>query len=282
MKKLFLCIFAVLLLLTGCKSSGEDQLPESSTTEITIDGIEKAIQKADSSFCFDTTPIFQLVGAENGWSGYFGDSVVTVYLFSDDAAYQKAVEDYPAVGNYTRNGNFVLETNNEIVTQIFSSFNGDLESVVVPEIPDVVEIVIGQVYSIPDLCEFTVNYAELKKEVLPPNPDSFYTYYSEKDGSTYLDVSISIKNTRTTSRSADEFGTVDVICGDGYEYDSFSIIEESGGTDFTYTSITSIDPLMTGVMHYIASIPNELADDSASPIQLNISILGYDYTMAVR
>lgn len=149
-------------------------------------------------------------------------------------------------------------------------------------ITEATEVVIGQVYSIPDLCEFTVNYAELKKEVLPPNPASFYSYYSEEDGSTYLDISVSIKNTRTTARVADDFGSIKIICGDGYEYSTFSTIEDNNGGDFTYTNITNIDPLATGVIHYIGSIPNELADDTSSPIILEISILDNNYTMKVR
>lgn len=285
MKRMFLCLLVTVLLLAGCggtSGNSSDSSSDSERSEITIDGIEQAIQKADSSFTFDGTPMYQAIGAENGWMGYFGDSVVKVYEYADDEAYEKALSDYSVVGKFVRNGNFVLETSNETVSQIFSSFNGDLDAVVVPEAPEAAEVVAGQVYTIPDLCEFTVNYAELKKEVLPPNPGSFYNYYQEEDGSTYLDVSVSIKNTRTTARTADQFGVVKVICGDGYEYDTFSTIEESGGGNFTYTNITNIDPLMTGVVHYIASIPNELADDSTVSISLDMSILDNEYTMTVR
>lgn len=141
---------------------------------------------------------------------------------------------------------------------------------------------VGVPYTIPDLCEFTVNYAELKKEVLPPNPASFYNYYPEEDGMTYLDVAVSVKNLRTTARVADEFGTAKAIVGDGYEYDGFSTIEESGGSDFGYTNITNINPLETAVIHYIISIPNEVADDAAAPISVEITMLDQDYTISVR
>ena len=59
--------------------------------------------------------------------------------------------------------------------------------------PDAQSAEIGTAYTITDLCEFAVVYADLKKEVLPPNPDSYYTYYPEKDGMTYLDVAVSVK-----------------------------------------------------------------------------------------
>lgn len=148
--------------------------------------------------------------------------------------------------------------------------------------PDAQSAEIGTAYTITDLCEFTVVYADLKKEVLPPNPDSYYTYYSEKDGMTYLDVAVSVKNLRTTARTADEFGTAKAVCGAGYEYTGFSIIEENGGGNFTYTNITNIAPLETAVLHYLISIPNELADDASVPISLELTMLDCDYVLTVR
>lgn len=151
-----------------------------------------------------------------------------------------------------------------------------------PETPETQKIEIGAVSTIPELCEFTVDYAELKKEVLPPNPDSYYSYYQEKDGMTYLDVAISVKNLRTTARTASDFGSVKAIVGSGYEYNGFSVIEEPGGVDFTYTNITNVDPLETAVIHYLISIPNELADDAAAGIILEITMLDNDYTLTAR
>ena len=99
---------------------------------------------------------------------------------------------------------------------------------------------------------------------------------------TYLDVSISTKNLRTTARSADEFGSVTAIVGAGYEYDGFSVIEESGGSDFTYSNIADIAPLETAVIHYLISIPNEVAEDETASITLELTMLDQDYTVSVR
>ena len=148
--------------------------------------------------------------------------------------------------------------------------------------PDAQSAEISTAYTITDLCEFAVVYADLKKEVLPPNPDSYYTYYPEKDGMTYLDVAVSVKNLRTTARTADEFATAKAICGAGYEYTGFSIIEESGGGDFTYTNITNVAPLETAILHYLISIPNELADDESVPITLELTMLDCDYVLQIR
>lgn len=168
--------------------------------------------------------------------------------------------------------------------QVSPDSNKALISINVEKKPEFIaqEINIGSLYEIPELCEFMVEYADLKKEVNPPKPANYYTYYPEEDGMTYLDVAISIKNMRTTGRQADQFGTVKAICGDGYEYESFSIIEEKNRSDFTYTSITAIEPLETAIIHYLVSIPNELADDESSAISLQITILDNNYSLIVR
>lgn len=290
---------AALLFLSACGSSGDgaadggsgpNSTPESSheaesTSGITIDGIKSAIQLYDPSFEFDADkPMFSVVGAEDGWMGYTSDGdVVKVYQYAGEDEYTTAKETYASImGDWPENGGFVLETNDEAVKTVFQTYNGSLDSVTVPEVPEAEAIQLGKTCTITDLCEFTVDYADLKKEVLPPNPDSFYSYYKEKDGMTYLDVAISTKNLRTTARGADEFGSVKAICGAGYEYDGFSVIEESGGSDFTYTNITNIDPLQTSVIHYLISIPNELADDATASITLEITMLDHDYTLLVR
>lgn len=178
-----------------------------------------------------------------------------------------------------------LEAENADLREQLAAFDSSGADITAPEDsaqPDADPAEIGTAYTITDICEFTVMYAELKKEVLPPNPDSYYTYYSEEDGMTYLDVAVSVKNLRTTARTADEFGTAKAVCGAGYEYTGFSIIEENGGGDFTYTNITSVAPLETAILHYLISIPNELADDASVSISLELTMLDCDYVLTVR
>ena len=290
---LSLCV-ATFFSLTACGTSGEStggnttsdssQVVEDNST-ITIDGIRSAIQLYDPDFDFNADkPMFSVIGAEDGWMGYTSDgSVVKVYQYAGEEEYDSAKASYESIiGDWPENGGFVLETNDEAVKIVFQTYNGNLDSVTVPEKPQAEIIQVGQTCTIPDLCEFTLNYAELKKEVLPPNPASFYTYYPEEDGMTYLDVSISTKNLRTTARSADEFGSVTAIVGAGYEYDGFSVIEESGGSDFTYSNIADIAPLETAVIHYLISIPNEVAEDETASITLELTMLDQDYTVSVR
>lgn len=175
-----------------------------------------------------------------------------------------------------------LEAENAELREQLENVSAQVPTVPTPN-PDAVDAAMGTPYTIDGLVEFTVNYADLKKEVLPPNPASYYTYYPEEDGMTYLDVAVSVKNLRTTDRLADEFLSATAICGDGYEYNGFSIIEDDNGGTFTYTNITNVAPLETAVIHYLISIPNELADDTSAGITLDLTMLdSYEYTISVR
>lgn len=175
-----------------------------------------------------------------------------------------------------------LEAENAELREKLENVSAQVPTVPTPN-PDAVDATIGTTYTIDGLVEFTVNYAELKKEVLPPNPTSYYTYYAEEDGMTYLDVAVTVKNLRTTDRVADEFLSATAVCGDGYEYDGFSTIEGDNGGTFDYTNITSVAPLETAVIHYLISIPNELADDTSAKITLELTMLdSYEYVIPVR
>ncbi|WP_240765101.1 hypothetical protein [Paenibacillus dendritiformis] len=135
---------------------------------------------------------------------------------------------------------------------------------------------------IADFAELTIQGAKFANKIAPPNPDSFYSYYEVKDASnTYFDTVIKVKSLLTEGKSADEFVSVKVIYDNKYEYNAFSTIEDKGGADFTYTNITSIEPLKTGTLHFIAEVPAEVAKDK-KPIQVIISSNGEDYTYTYR
>ncbi|WP_336774755.1 hypothetical protein [Paenibacillus sp. MMO-58] len=136
--------------------------------------------------------------------------------------------------------------------------------------------------SIADFAEVTITKASFTSKVVPPNPDSFYSYYEVKDpGNIYLDTVIKIKSLLTSEKSSEEFATLKVKYDNKYEYDSFSTIEESGGSNLTYTSITSIEPLKTGSLHFIAELPKEASTDK-KPIAIIVTLQGKDYTYTLR
>lgn len=135
---------------------------------------------------------------------------------------------------------------------------------------------------IADFAELTIQGAKFANKITPPNPDSFYSYYEVKDASnTYFDTVIKVKSLLTEGKSADEFVSVKVVYDNKYEYNAFSTIEDKGGADFTYTNITSIEPLKTGTLHFIAEVPAEVAKDK-KPIQVIVSTNGEDYTYTYR
>lgn len=143
-------------------------------------------------------------------------------------------------------------------------------------------ISIGQSIQIADICEFKIKEAKFTNKVVPPNPGSFHTYYEVKDkANTFLEIIVEYKNLEGTGKEADEAVHVDVLYSNKYTYSSFSTIEESGGSDFTYTNITDIDPLKTGVLHFICEVPLEVKD-SGNTVDATIKVNANKYTLKVK
>ena len=144
------------------------------------------------------------------------------------------------------------------------------------------QIKLNEVCTVDGYGEFAISSYALAQKIEPPNPTSFYTYYEVKDpAETYLDIVLNFKNTSTIGINADEITNMKVIYGDGYEYSTFSTIEESGGTNFTYSNITKVEPLKSANLHYIATLPVE-AKSSSEPIKVQFSIYGYNYEISLR
>lgn len=121
---------------------------------------------------------------------------------------------------------------------------------------------LNETNAIEGYAEITLDLAELTTTVKPPNPGSFYTYYEVKDpNTTYAHLAVTFKNTMNISKDADEALKVGLIYGNKYEYRAFDVIEEKGGTDFTFTGITKIEPLMSEKLHYLAEIPADAANN---------------------
>ena len=133
-----------------------------------------------------------------------------------------------------------------------------------------------------DFAEITIINTYFSKNIEPPNPGSFYTYYEAKDeGTVYLDTVITIKSLLTTGKTSDEFLSVKVMFDDKYEYQTFSTIEEHGGSDFTYTNITSLEPLKVGNLHFLAEVPDEV-ESGSEPLVILVTANGQDYYHKVR
>lgn len=151
-----------------------------------------------------------------------------------------------------------------------------------PEVEEVLAITKGNALVIEDYAEITINNNVFGKQISPPNPSSMYTYYkNEEEGEVYLDTSISVKSLLTTGQSSDEFVDVKIIYDEKYEYKTFSTIEDRGGEDFTFTNITSIEPLKTGTLHFLASVPEQVEKDG-KPLKAIITVKGQTYEQIIR
>lgn len=171
-------------------------------------------------------------------------------------------------------------TNKTNVTDVKEMDAEPVDAVV--EEPQTPKVNLNEMITIADFAEFTVKGNTFGKVINPPNPGSFYTYYENKEiDQIYLDTTISIKSLLTSGKSSDEFASVKVIYDSKYEYSTFSSIEDAGGSDFTYTNITDIEPLQTGTLHYLASVPSSIESDS-KPLKAIITINGTEYEQIIR
>ncbi|MFS8212691.1 YgdI/YgdR family lipoprotein [Paenibacillus polymyxa] len=139
----------------------------------------------------------------------------------------------------------------------------------------------GETVTIQDFADITVTGNKISKKIEPSKPGDFHTLYESKEtDSTFFAIFIKAKNLGAEGIKADKIAEVNLKFDNKYDYDTFSTIEERGGEDFTYTNITSVDPLKTGTLYYLSEIPNEVAK-SDKPLKAEIKIQDkvYEYTI---
>lgn len=141
---------------------------------------------------------------------------------------------------------------------------------------------LNKAVTVADFAEFTVVKTQFNKVIKPSKPGDFHTYYEAKDeGNTYLAITIKLKSLLAAGKSADDFASLTIKYNDKYEYRTFSTIEEQGGADFTYTSITSIEPLKTETLVFLAEVPKEVETDTG-PLKAIITINEAEYDLIIR
>jgi hypothetical protein len=129
--------------------------------------------------------------------------------------------------------------------------------------------------------EFSVDYSNITDDVMPKNPDSYYTHYVADDGKVFVDFCIAYKNTSGSDIIADEIMNATLTYADKYEYTGASMIEEDNRGDFTYSNITSVSPLNTEYVHYLFEVPEEVENSSES-VAISFTIDGSDFEYVVR
>ena len=135
---------------------------------------------------------------------------------------------------------------------------------------------------IKDICEVTIVEDNIASKIEPPHKDSYYTYYEAENGKVYVDVVFTYKNLGQDPKDAEEA----IISGklkydNTYEYTGFTTIEEENGSDFTYTSITTVKPLVTDRIHYLFEVPAEVASSDKS-IEVSFKVAENTYIYKLR
>jgi len=66
-----------------------------------------------------------------------------------------------------------------------------------------------------------------------------------------------------------------------FEYSTFAVIEKSGGSDLDVARWASIEPLKTGTLHYLTTVPTEITTDD-NPIDIIIDAGGKFFRVNIK
>ena len=124
--------------------------------------------------------------------------------------------------------------------------------------PNAELIVQGKTVKVPDICEMSLDYLSISRDVKPKEPGSTYSQYSAADGKVYVDLCIAYKNLDTSAVSAYDTMKCTLVYADKYEYNGFSAMEIENRSDFESSKAVSVSPLSTEYIHYLFEVPDEV------------------------
>ena len=130
--------------------------------------------------------------------------------------------------------------------------------------------------------EVKIESADFSQKVEPPKKPAFYNYYQVDDSSnTYLYIVLDCKNISTIDLDASSVANVTVKYNNNYTYSSFSAIPDDS-LGFTYTSLTRIKPLTSQKIYYLAEMPKSIADETDTPVEIQIKVDNTTYICKYR
>ncbi len=130
--------------------------------------------------------------------------------------------------------------------------------------------------------EISIESASFSQKVEPPKKDIYYSYYQVKDSSnTYLYIVLDCKNTSTIDLDASSVANVTAKYNNNYSYSSFSAIPDDT-LGLTYTSLTRIKPLTSQKIYYLIEMPKSIADETDTPVEINIKVDNTTYVYKYR
>lgn len=142
-------------------------------------------------------------------------------------------------------------------------------------------ISLGETFSGKDV-EINIESAQFSQNVEPPVKNMFYTHYQVDDSSNiYLYVILNCKNISNNDLTASFVADVIAKYNNYYTYSSFSTVPNNT-TGFNYSSITNIKPLTSQKIYYLMEMPKSIADETDTPIEINIKVDDMTYIYKYR
>ena len=140
-------------------------------------------------------------------------------------------------------------------------------------------IEVGGMYAT-ETAEFGVEYAEFKQKVEPPRNGPSKDAYEAAEGMVYLDLCIPYRNFGEKKILAEDIFEASLLYENNTEYEGFSIVESESRTDFTYSNIVDMQPLMQGYIHMLFEVPQTVAESGS--VQVTIMMDGESYVLTLR
>lgn len=117
--------------------------------------------------------------------------------------------------------------------------------------------------------DFTLEKLEFSHRVEPVNKPILYSYYSPDGDKVYVYLKANIKNNSKNDLRCDEIYDVEVIYNNDYSYEGFQIVQDDS-LGFTYSNITTIDPLTTKGVDTLVECTGEVETNTAAPVAVKI------------
>lgn len=123
--------------------------------------------------------------------------------------------------------------------------------------------------------EFTIEYVDITKDVIPPQDGDVYIHYEADDGKVYVDICFAYKNTGAEKIYLDDVISANMKYAGKYTYTGFVCCEEDNRSDFS--SYVHISPLATEYVHYLFEVPEEVKTSGKS-VEITFTIDGNNYS----
>jgi PBP1b-binding outer membrane lipoprotein LpoB len=133
--------------------------------------------------------------------------------------------------------------------------------------------------------EITIKYVELAYEVEPHNSTNMFAAgLAAKEGKIFIDLCVDVKNLQKQALNSGNVMDVTANYNDGFTYKATDMVEDStlGLTSLANLTGVSIDPLETREMRYLMDCPQEVDENTDSPLFLLLAVEGTEYQLTIR